>query len=113
MGCGGELRGLTIAGVGVGAPVIEGVTIAGAIVNGKNIQGLTVTLGMMKVSDKGTFGGLSFAGCNWIKGKQSGLTVGLFNYSWLLDGVQIGLINYARNNPKFMRWLPFINWHFD
>jgi len=68
---------------------------------------------MMKVSDKGTFGGLSFAGCNWIKGKQSGLTVGLFNYSWLLDGVQIGLINYARNNPKFMRWLPFINWHFD
>ena len=29
-----------------------------------------------------------------------------------LQGIQIGLLNYAGNNPDGLRWLPGINAHF-
>jgi hypothetical protein len=32
------------------------------------------------------------------------------NYTWVLDGVQIGLINIARDNPAGRRVLPIVNW---
>jgi hypothetical protein len=44
-----------------------------------------------------------------VKGEQFGLSLGLLNFAWELNGVQIGLINYAGNNPKGLRLLPFFN----
>jgi hypothetical protein len=31
------------------------------------------------------------------------------NYAWTLHGVQIGVLNYARNNPPPFRLLPIVN----
>ena len=44
--------------------------------------------------------------------EHHGLSIGIFNRTEKLRGVQIGLINYAGNNPKGLRWLPLINMHF-
>jgi hypothetical protein len=35
------------------------------------------------------------------------------NYAWNLHGVQIGLINHARNNRHPFRWLPILNVHVE
>jgi len=50
---------------------------------------------------------------NKIHGVQTGLTIGLFNTADELNGVQIGLINIARNNSGLAKVLPFFNAHFD
>ncbi|MBK7467341.1 MAG: hypothetical protein IPJ43_11250 [Saprospiraceae bacterium] len=44
--------------------------------------------------------------------KQRGLSIAALNKADELKGLQIGLLNYAGNNPKLVRWLPFINFHF-
>jgi hypothetical protein len=49
---------------------------------------------------------------NYIKGEQTGLSLGIVNYSWQLNGVQIGLINYVRDNPPLLKILPLINANF-
>jgi hypothetical protein len=108
-GCSGELKGLTIGGIGAGAPTVKGITIGGIVVGGREIHGLCVSLGMLKIEEEGLFKGLSIASFNRIKGIQNGLTIGIVNYTYRLKGLQIGLINYAKNNPKFLQLLPFIN----
>ena len=40
---------------------------------------------------------------------QDGWTIGVVNYARDLRGVQIGLINIARSNPKGTRVLPLFN----
>jgi hypothetical protein len=46
---------------------------------------------------------------NHIKGEQRGLTIGIVNTAEILNGVQIGLINRAANNPPGLRYLPIVN----
>ena len=41
-----------------------------------------------------------------------GLSIALFNYTNELHGVQLGILNYAGNNRKGFRLLPFANMHF-
>jgi hypothetical protein len=57
----------------------------------------------------GGFEGVSIGGFNWIRGSQRGLTIGILNIAEELHGVQIGLINIARNKESFSV-LPFVNW---
>ena len=38
--------------------------------------------------------------------------IGVFNRADNLHGVQIGVLNYAGNNPSGLKWLPGINVHF-
>lgn len=40
-----------------------------------------------------------------------GLSIGAVNKTESLHGLQLGLLNYAGNNPKLLRWLPLINFH--
>jgi hypothetical protein len=40
-----------------------------------------------------------------------GLSVALYNRANELHGIQLGVLNYAGNNPKGLRMLPFINLH--
>jgi hypothetical protein len=47
-----------------------------------------------------------------VRGRQRGLTIGLFNYATHLSGAQLGLLNYAGNNPRFLRLLPGLNLSF-
>lgn len=113
IGCGNELQGITIGGVGAGAPVIKGLTIAGLGVGAQHIYGVTLAGGMIKIDDEGNMTGFSASAFNQIKGTQTGLSLGILNYARHLNGVQIGLINYVRDNPKILRILPLLNFHFD
>jgi hypothetical protein len=67
----------------------------------------------VKVEDEGSLTGLTTAVFNQIKGKQTGLAIGIFNYARSLNGVQIGLINHVPENPKYFRTLPILNAHFE
>jgi hypothetical protein len=35
------------------------------------------------------------------------------NYTRTLDGVQLGLVNVVRENPKHRQVLPIANWNFQ
>lgn len=43
--------------------------------------------------------------------RQKGLSIALFNHTKGLHGLQLGVINYAGNNRKLFRWMPFFNVH--
>lgn len=111
-GCGGELKGIAIGGLGAGAPVIKGIALGGIGVGGEQVHGITATFGMMKVQDGGQFSGLAVGSYNRIKGKQTGISLGLLNYAWQLHGIQIGVLNIVRENPAPFKVLPFINARF-
>ena len=112
-GFGGTLRGVGIGGVGVGGSRIRGIAIGGVGVGGEDLKGGFATIGVLKVENNGHFQGVGVAGFSQIKGQQSGLTIGLVNYAWDLRGVQVGVINIARSNPKATRVLPLFNADFS
>ncbi len=138
----GAIRGVTIAGLGlVGQGGITGINLAGVgCVAKEEITGVSVTVGMVR-SERGITGvtigcyrlkapvisganvsvlwtesteltGVTVAGYNRTFGVQRGLVIGIFNHTESLLGVQIGLLNYAENNPSWARILPFINANF-
>jgi hypothetical protein len=47
---------------------------------------------------------------NYIQGRQHGLTIGIVNYARELRGVQLGLLNIAKGNPRGRQVLPLVNW---
>jgi hypothetical protein len=46
-----------------------------------------------------------------VRGIQHGVTIALYNYARVLRGVQLGLLNWAQNNPAPFRLLPLLNLH--
>jgi hypothetical protein len=110
IGAAGTLRYLAIAGVGIGATRIEGVAVSGLGIGAQHLRGLMLAGGVVRVERGGTLRGVGASAFTYIKGEQHGLTVGLVNYARYLSGVQIGLINIAKSNPKGRRVLPVVNW---
>jgi hypothetical protein len=106
-GCGNELKGITVGGIGAGAPKIQGFAIGGFAAGGQHIKGATLALGWAKV--EGSLLGFTASAFNQIKGKQTGVSLGIVNYAYELRGIQIGLINYVRESPRYLRVLPLIN----
>ena len=113
VGSGEQMRGIAIGGIGVGAPRISGLAIGGIGVGGKEIKGVALAAGFIRIADHGYFKGLSAGAFSYIKGRQNGLSIAIVNYAEELNGVQLGLINIAKNNPDFFRILPVMNLHFD
>lgn len=113
VGAGNTLTGINIGGVGVGAPIVRGLSIGGLGVGGEDVKGVSLALGSVKIDRDGRHTGVSISTLNWNKGRQSGLALGIVNYASQLNGFQIGLINYVKDNPKFLKILPIINFHFD
>ena len=111
VGAGGTLRGLSVAGIAVGAPRISGVAAALAI-GGQEVRGVVLAPAWFKI-ERGEVRGVSISSFNQIKGVQRGLAIGIVNYAWELQGVQVGLINIARNNPRGRQVSPIANWHRD
>lgn len=106
-----ELTGLNSALLAlVSKEEITGLNIVGYKVESPKISGLNVSLGWTDVDD---LKGISISCYNKIKGTQTGLVIGLFNVADELNGVQIGLLNIAKNNNSLAKILPFINLHFD
>jgi hypothetical protein len=46
-----------------------------------------------------------------VRGPQHGLTIGLYNSAAELHGVQLGVINRAKNNRAPFKILPILNVH--
>jgi hypothetical protein len=104
---------VSIAGVGVGAPRIEGLVLSGAAAGATVMRGVVVAPAYFRIDDAGRLTGLSVSAYNHIKGEQRGLAIGIFNYARSLNGVQIGVLNYAGNNSRGRRLLPLVNLHVE
>jgi hypothetical protein len=110
IGAGGEAKWVNIAGIGVGASRIRGVTLTGVGVGAERISGFTVAPFYLRVTSGGEMRGVSVSAFNRIDGAQRGVAIGLLNIADELDGLQIGLINIARNKPS-RRVLPLFNYY--
>ena len=110
VGSGGTVRGVAIGGVGAGAQELRGIELAGVGAGARDVRGALVALGWNRI-DRGTLRGLTVSSFNQVKGVQRGLAIGIVNYAEELHGVQIGLINIARNNSSGTRVLPLLNVH--
>jgi hypothetical protein len=108
VGAGGTLRGYAAGLVGVGAPRIRGIVTAGAA-GGHDVVGGVIAPVYFKIENDGRVKGLTISAFNHIKGEQFGLSIGLLNHAWELHGWQIGVLNYAANNPPGLRLLPLFN----
>jgi hypothetical protein len=106
-GCGGELKGIAVGGFGVAASEIQGLVIGGFGAGGERVKGATLALGWVKIED--SLLGFTASAFNQIKGKQTGISLGIVNYAYELKGVQIGLVNYVQKGPRRLRVLPFVN----
>lgn len=112
IGAGGTLKWLSIAGLGIGAERIEGVAIA-AGVGAQQVRGLVVAPIYFKIPRGGRMKGVNMSAYNDVRGTQQGLAIGIFNYARSLDGLQLGLLNYAGNKSRGTRLLPIVNYARD
>jgi hypothetical protein len=104
------MQGLFVGGVGVGADAIEGVSIGGIGIAADQLDGLHLAGAYLRTWE---LQGVATGAYTRVMGRVEGLTIGIFNWTPELHGVQIGLLNYAGNNPRGLKWLPGINLHFD
>ena len=112
VGSGREIKGITIGGVAVGAPDLKGLVV-GLSAGAQEFKGLALTPAYFRITDNGLFRGISVSAFNHIKGEHRGLSIGILNFANDLYGVQIGLINIARSNPKGLKVLPVFNADFN
>ena len=118
LGAGESINGLAIAGLGIGSPSINGVTIS-LLAGGVQVKGLILAPGYFSIRndyepdlEAPVFKGLSVSAFNHLQGDLHGVTIGVFNYAYRVKGVQIGVLNYNRNNPRGLRLLPIFNTNF-
>lgn len=109
VGAGGTVRGLAFGGIGVGAPRIRGIALSAVAAGGEDVKGGVLAPFYFTVSDDGRVSGLTMSAWNRVRGDQYGISLGLLNTAWDLHGWQIGVLNYAANNPKGLRLLPLFN----
>jgi hypothetical protein len=107
----------------VGDDHIRGISVAGlALVAETRVSGLGLTLGRIVSSEtRGAtvagwlktwdMRGLAISPYTQIKGPQRGLAIGVFNTADELHGLQIGILNRAKNNKGLAQWLPLVNFH--
>lgn len=112
-GCGGELKGMAVAGIGAEAPVVKGVLLSSLFSGAKEITTVVISGLSVQVNEDGHFKGLSASAFNFFKGNQTGVAIGLMNYSWHLNDIQLGIVNYVKDNPKYAKILSLMNIHFD
>lgn len=126
VGCGGELRGIVISGIAAGSVKIKAIAIA-PVVGGKDVKGLIIAPAYMKIGYlrkewkkqevteeevEGNLKGVTVSAFNQIRGTQQGIAIGVVNYTNHIKGVQFGLINIVKENPKGLRILPILNIRF-
>jgi hypothetical protein len=105
----GDTHGIAVAGGAVVASRrMDGLAVAAAHVRTEHLRGVAAA-GWVRAE---SVTGLTLGVFNEVRGTQRGLAVGLVNSAEVLEGVQIGLINHAGNNPPALRWTPVLNAHF-
>jgi hypothetical protein len=111
-GAGERLAGLTVCGLAAGGKEIVGLTIGGLAVGGQVLKGAQIAGGMVHVPKDGRLVGFAASPFNFIKGAQTGLSIGIVNYAFHVDGLQLGLVNIVRDNPRGLKILPVFNTSF-
>lgn len=86
------ITGITLAGVRIRTTRTDGISVAGGWIDADRVRGLSVAAVQRT-------------------GLQVGLAIGLVNWTDELQGVQLGLLNRAGNNPPPFRVLPLLNVH--
>ncbi len=133
-------NGLSVGGLAAGGSDVNGICIGGGVIFAERMSGVGISCVIIADTMKGLFVGLHglFSGedmghltgvsCSLfvsrleeLKGisvaaltnihNQHGVTLGLYNYTDHLYGIQVGLWNVAKNKKHFKR-LPFINFNF-
>jgi hypothetical protein len=122
-----KINGLSIASIWQNSKKINGLAASFGI-NSDTLNGVFMGFGVAPPNrniDNRIINGLAigvFVGAEKVKGvsislfnsfskKHYGLSVSVLNKTEELHGMQIGLLNYAGNNPRILRWLPLINFH--
>ena len=121
---GQDLRWLSVGGLAVvGGGRIDGVSLSAGAVETGWLRGLAVGGYRVKAREAEGFvasavytrtrylTGVAVAPYNRVRTLQVGLTIGVVNDATELHGVQLGLINIARNNRSWKRVLPVLNLH--
>lgn len=126
IGAGKEINGLAIACGGIGSPKMKAIAIA-PCVGGVRVNGFLIAPAYMQIgykskiqnenefseeNNEGAFKGLSISAVHIIKGDLNGVTIGVVNKTTRIHGVQLGLINIVKDNPRGLRVLPLFNTHF-
>ena len=122
VGAGEAVSGLTVAGIGVGSPTVRGIVVSPAA-GGNNLKGFMIVPAYLRVGDpKNTdsdhdgpaavMKGVSISAFNHIMGTFNGVSIGIFNYAYHQRGLQLGLLNYVKDNPRGLRMLPLFNTSF-
>jgi len=112
VGAGERLTGLTLGGLAAGAPEVRGITIGGLAVGGNDVKGIQIAGGFIMINEGGRLAGLAASSFNYIRGAQTGLAIGIVNYAYSVKGLQIGLVNIVRDNPRGLKVLPVFNTSF-
>lgn len=112
VGAGERLTGLTLVGLAAGAPEVRGITIGGLAVGGNDVKGIQIAGGFIMINKGGRLAGLAASSFNYIRGAQTGLAIGIVNYAYSVKGLQIGLVNIVRDNPRGLKVLPVFNTSF-
>ena len=105
-----ELRGVAVGLVRAEADDVRGILV-GFSVEPRGGWGWAAGAAV-EVPEGRVFSGLLTGAITQAKGEHHGLAIGIINTAARLRGVQIGLLNYAGNNPRGLRWLPLLNAHF-
>ena len=79
-----------------------------AVVADQELRGLAIAGYSV---DSHRIAGLSVSPYNHVRGPQYGLAIGVYNSTDELHGVQIGLINRAKDNRAPFKILPILNLH--
>jgi len=109
LGVGGqELSGIFFGGLGIGSQKLTGLGIGLGGIGGEEITGVALGGLVLKCERLKYLGTGAYLNAKSI----TGISIGILNITRQLHGIQLGLINYAGNNPKFLRILPLINMHF-
>ena len=111
-GAGERMAGLTVCGLAAGAKEIIGLTLGGLAVGGEILKGVHLAGGMVHVVKDGRLIGFAGSPFNYIRGSQTGLSIGIVNYAFRVKGIQLGLINIVRDNPRYLKVLPVFNTSF-
>ncbi len=127
VGAGEQLKGLVVSLIAAGSPEVKAIAVA-PVVGSINMKGLIIAPAYMKVgytrknmqadgeetreNEEGSFKGIGISAFNQIKGSLNGVTIGAVNYTHTIKGIQIGIINIVKENPKGLRVLPIFNMRF-
>jgi hypothetical protein len=127
VGAGEQLKGFVVSLLAAGSPEVKAIAVA-PVVGSINMNGLIIAPAYMKVGytnksknengevtredEEGSFKGVGISAFNQVKGNQKGVTIGAVNYTHTIKGIQLGIINIVKENPKGLRVLPFFNTRF-